>query len=192
MVDSEHPLYEWEQHKTPRDLAIYYRTKGSTVGRRYLTETQIWKADDSKVQIGLLHLIVDKLEEIAKANSKVEDRLLVHRRWLNHYKGFFDRMDQRHKQERARLKKMFGRLRELGEDVTYSFCPNHAAKLFATERILYDIAMRNAEDALKRMQAVKEPSDVVSLKGIKKVRAAKILKRLQTEGLAIESKKSTT
>ena len=81
-TDEFDALPDWQQHKSAREVARYMRTTGRRVGVRYRTHGDVWNAPDSLLTVGLLDLILGRLEAM---NFK-PDMLMANRIWLkNHH-----------------------------------------------------------------------------------------------------------
>ena len=173
MEDRSTPIGWRERIRTPKEVAQYFRTRGSTVGRDYKTYGDIWDIKPDVVQVGLLHLILDTLEEI---HTPKLSPLEIHRIWLNHVRGEAERTLACHKKECDRISK-FCDLKLLLDDANLS--------LFACIEYLRESHKRMAEKGQKyalheikeirerteRLKLVQTLDDLEQLHGIGKKKA---------------------
>ena len=178
MSERNQELPESQQHKTPTPLAEYMRSVGAEVGREYKTHGEIWDADPQLMQIGLLHLILDELEDM----QKTEDPMEGHAYWLNHIRDNVEKLNREHATQLLRLLLMFGADAKLGSDMENGFDIHKSSQVFRRNRWRHSVEMTDLEKKVKRLKSVCNPEDVVNLHGIGKKTALKLLQNRNTQG----------
>jgi len=179
MPERNEKLYEWEKHKTPKGVAEYMRDQGRTVGRKYETHGDVWQANDAIVQTGLLHLILDKLEQMQERSDPMEG----HQEWLEHWHGRVTKAVAEHEKQKARLLVMFGADANLGADLRNYFDVHRSSRLYRRDSTNHLQAFERLEEKIKRMRSVRKPEDVENLEGIGEKKALKILQKMQTKSM---------
>ena len=174
MPERNEELEEWQKHKTPRDVARYMRDRAHSVGSRYETHEDVWQASDAIVQTGLLHLILDILEQDRF------DPMDRHRRWLSYWHPEVTKAIAAHERHRKRLVAMFGEEVNLGMDMDNHLDIHHSSQLYRLDTEVHRRKFQDLESKLKRMRSVRKPEDVSNLNGIGKKKAVEILQKMQT------------
>lgn len=148
------------------------REEGWNVGHDYETHGDIWDADSDTVQIGLLHLILDRLMEMGERPDPLER----HSVWLKNYRSKASETIEEHEKQRARLVAMFGPDANLGSDVNNEFDIHRLARSYRASDDNYRRKMDCLEGKIERMKSVRKPKDVTNLEGIGPHKASRILK----------------
>lgn len=192
MARHDDKLKEDRKHLTDRGLASYMRNEGKLAGNYYGNNHEIWNAPRERLQTGLLHLILDRLEQIEELARKNEEHkkpkpspLDIHREFLNvHYPKVL-KVSKKHAKERKRLIAMFGEDVDLGSDMDISFDIHDMAQYF---RGNYFRGNREGYWVFKaiimkvnRLKSVRKPEDVSNLHGIGKMRSMRILQQLRAK-----------
>lgn len=179
--NTEIPWYKSQM--TPKDVARYFRDYavygGYNVGKKYQTYGELWSEDEMVVQTGLLHLILDKMEDMQRQKFEEQRKKnwhVSHKTWLRVHVSSMRRLLAQHEKEAKRLIEMFGSEIKRSSDLIEERELRHFSQLFRNSREEY----RGAEAALRckvaRMQSVKKRDDLLNLKGIGK----KTLQKLQS------------
>ena len=161
-------LYDFEKHKTPRDVAEYFRYEGRKIGKEYATHGDVWDVKDSVVQTGLLHLILDELKKTPT------DPLDNHDVWVRKEGIKCLKLIKTHERESSRLIKMFG-TKNLGHDLVNRSDIHYLSKLFRSDRPVYHKRIMFLKEKIARLKSVKKPDDVINLEGIGKKTTQKLI-----------------
>ena len=184
MSNRDEKLWAWEKHKTPRDVAQYFRSEGSGVGREYNTHGDVWAASEAIVQTGLLHLILDKLEEM----QKPKDLMKRHPVWLEIWHPLVTKEVAEFEKHRKRLTNMFGGEADLGCDMSNCFDVHYSSDLYLQGGDRHKQRYESFKKQLMRLKSVRKPEDVINLEGIGKKKAAQILEKMRNGKLAGKAK----
>jgi hypothetical protein len=183
--EKELPLHS--QHQTPKSIAQYMRGRGKDVGKIYKTLKDIWHAPNDELQIGLLHLIVDQLEEITDVLSKKPvDMMAGHAAWMFRFHQRAEKAIEDHKKECARVNmfcdvsllgrdaKQFSDIHFLSEQYRCDFATGDWHAIFSQGKYYKHSRLIEVEEKVKRLKSVKSIDDIEKLDGIGKTKAAKI------------------
>lgn len=178
MGRAEDKLEDYEQHKTPKQVAQYMRTIGRGVGRKYTTHGSVWNVSDQVLQIGLLHLLLDELELLNNKAKKeaVNDR--KRQRWLRDWHPKVTSLLANIKQQEKRLSEMFGT--NFPRPCYWSRLDIHDfSEYFHEDFDWFSKCLKMQESRLARLKSVKKPEDVINLHGIGKKTAEKLIKGIK-------------
>jgi hypothetical protein len=193
--EEELPLHE--QHQTPKSIAQHMRGYGKDVGKTYRTLKAIWNAPNEELQTGLLHLIIDKLEEIADILSKKPvDMMAGHAAWMFRFHQRAEKAIEDHKKECARVNKfcdvsLLGRdakqrhdINFMSQDYRHDFATGDRDANFLQGKYYKHSRIIEVEEKVKRLKSVKSISDIEKLDGIGKVKAEKIRAKVSRQSRA--------
>ena len=169
-------LFFFEKHKTPKDVARFMRKEGKGVGREYETHGDVWDASDSLLQVGLLHLILDRLDEISNHLTSPKDQLEIHRQWIRN--GMHEasiEVIKDYKKELTRISK-FCDLELLGKDARSTIDIHDLSKEFRSSNdwVKRTRSFEKLKDLTGRLRYVRSLDDITRLDGIGKIKASKI------------------
>ena len=175
--DSETPLDDYQQHKTPRQVAQYFRNEdyegdGSGVGSEYKTHGDLWGVDNGTVIVGLLHLILDELRE----SNAVDDEMRRHPYWLVRHRDQIEKLIEEHARECDRIA-TFCDLEFLKSDV-HTKDLHEFSRLFRTDDHAYWDARKDLREKVERLSSVNAIDDIEKLKGIRKKSADRIREKM--------------
>lgn len=181
MTRHDDDLKEDEKHKTARDLALYMRNEGKYVGRHYAKHSEIWNVPEDRVQTGLLHLILDTLEEMVETDQctrSKRDPLDIHRDFLNDYYRVAMELFSEYEKQRMRLIAMFGEDIDLGHDMHNNLDIHEISRLYRESRYRSE-CIHYLGRKISRLKSVRKPEDVSNLYGIGKKKSMRILQKLK-------------
>lgn len=168
---------ELGSHMTPKQVALYMRDEGYTVGRKYETHGNVWDEREEVVQTGLLHLILDAIEDTQPQPSVLD----AHQDWLIMWYPYVAKAIAEHEEQRRRLVAMFGDDAYLGPDAT-NFRDIHCfSMVYRTDPERHQNDLNELERKTKRMKKVLKPEHITRLHGIGEARASRILGKLQAK-----------
>ena len=175
------------RHKTAQGVAEYMRSEGRGVGREYRTHGSIWDAPNDLLQVGLLHLVVDRLEAIEKAlGEKPLDMMAGQAAWLSRFHQRAEKAIKDHKRECARVNKICDvsllrrdavldqDIHDLSEEYRRAFAEGEWWATCNRGGYYRHRGIIEIEEKVKRLKTVKTIDDIENLKGIGSSLAAKI------------------
>ena len=183
----------WNRRKSPKEVAEYMHTEGSCVGLEYKTHGDIWDAPSDLVQVGLLHMVIDRLDDIKKFVDKPHDMMAGHSAWLFSFHERAVKVLSDHKKECERINE-FCDVRLLGKDIklyddinslswTYrkDFADGKWDAVILRGKYYRHRGIERLESQVKRLKSVKTIGDIENLAGIGKKTAAKIINKAKGE-----------
>lgn len=179
MIKHDTKLPACSRHKTPKDVAEYMRSEGRRVGRIYETHGSVWGAPDDLQQVGLLHLVVDRLEEINKVLCKKPlDMLAGQSAWLLRFHSRAVEAIAEHKRQCDRIAKFCDiellrgdaeqgkSIHDLSREYRLSFAKHEWLAVFECGKYYQHNGIIDIESKTKRLRSVKSLNDIEKLRGI--------------------------